>query len=180
MPPEKLIPLAIIPVMLVLVLLRNRRRRVLKPQFLWVMPAIVVPVIALGVWGSAQNPNVAHAPFGPDAWAVLAIGAVLGGIAGWYRGKTVTIEKEPDGSLRAQASPLGLILLVVLFAGRSFLRELVEGHAAQWHLNALAVTDAFLVFAMGLIVMQRVEMYIRARRILAGGSDSHVEVVAQG
>lgn len=71
-----------------------------------------------------------------------------------------------------------VILLVVLFAGRSLLRDLVESHAADWHLNALAVTDAFLVFAMGLIVMQRVEMYIRARRIQAGGTEGHVEVVA--
>ena len=110
--------------------------------------------------------------------AVLAVGGVLGGIAGWYRGKTVTIEKEPNGVLMAQASPLGLILLVALFAGRSLLRDLIEGHAAQWHLNAMAVTDAFLVFAMALIVMQRVEMYIRARRVQAGRLDDHVEVVA--
>ncbi len=177
-PPEKLIPLLMIPIMLVVVLLKNRRKRVLKPQFLWVMPAIVLPLIGLGLWGMAQNPNAAHAPFGPDAWAVLAVGGVLGGIAGWYRGKTVTIEKEPNGVLMAQASPLGLILLVALFAGRSLLRDLIEGHAAQWHLNAMAVTDAFLVFAMALIVMQRVEMYIRARRVQAGRLDSHVEVVA--
>jgi len=176
--PEKLIPLAIIPIMLVLVLLKNRRKRVLKPQLLWIMPTIVVPLIGLGIWGSAQNPNMAHAPFGPDAWAVLAVGGVLGGIVGWYRGKTVTIEREPNGVLMAQASPLGLILLVVLFAGRSLLRDLIESHAAEWHLNALAVTDAFLVFAMGLIVMQRVEMYIRARRVQAGRLDEHVEVVA--
>ncbi|MFA4899457.1 MAG: CcdC protein domain-containing protein [Brevundimonas sp.] len=178
MPPEKLIPLLMIPIMLVVVLLKNRRKRVLKPPLLWVMPAIVLPLIGLGLWGTAQNPNMAHAPFGPDAWAVLAIGGILGGVAGWYRGKTVTIEKEPDGSLMAQASPLGLILLVVLFAGRSLLRDLIESHAAAWHLNVLAVTDAFLVFAMGLIVMQRVEMYIRARRIQSGGTDSHVEVAA--
>ena len=178
MPPEKLIPLLMIPIMLGVVLLKNRRKRVLKPQLLWVMPAIVLPLIGLGLWGTAQNPNMAPAPFGPDAWAVLAVGGILGGVAGWYRGKTVTIEKEPDGSLMAQASPLGLILLVVLFAGRSLLRDMIESHAAAWHLNALAVTDAFLVFAMGLIVMQRVEMYIRARRIQSGGTDSHVEVVA--
>ncbi|VXC12301.1 CcdC protein domain-containing protein [Brevundimonas sp. G8] len=178
MPPEKLIPLLMIPIMLVVVLLKNRRKRVLKPHLLWVMPAIVLPLIGLGLWGMMQNPQMAHAPFGPAAWAVLAIGGLLGGVAGWYRGKTVTIEKEPDGSLMAQASPLGLILLVVLFAGRSLLRDLIESHAAEWHLNAMAVTDAFLVFAMGLIVMQRVEMYIRARRIQAGGTDGHVEVVA--
>ena len=138
----------------------------------------VVLVIGLGIWGSSYSPRAVHAPFGPDAWAVLALGAVLGGLAGWYRGKTVTIEKEPDGSLMAQASPLGLILLVVLFAGRAGLRDLIEAHAADWHLNAMAVTDAFLVFAMGLIVLQRVEMYIRAKRVQAGGVDPHVEVVA--
>ena len=132
MAPEKLIPLAIIPIMLVLVLLKNRRKRVLKPQLLWIMPTIVVPLIGLGIWGSAQNPHMAHAPFGPDAWAVLAVGGVLGGVVGWYRGKTVTIEREPNGVLMAQASPLGLILLVVLFAGRSLLRDLIESHAAQW------------------------------------------------
>lgn len=175
---EQLIPLAFIPVVLILVLLRNRRRRVLKPELLWVMPAIVTPLIGLGVWGSAYSPNAVHAPFGPDAWAVLALGAVLGAVAGWYRGKTITIEKEPDGSLRSQASPLGLVLVVALFGFRGVLRPLIETHAAQWHLNALAVTDAFLVFAMALIVAQRVEMFIRARRVLAGGSDSHVEVAA--
>ncbi|NBB65628.1 DUF1453 family protein, partial [Pseudomonas sp. ODNR1LW] len=106
------------------------------------------------------------------------LGGVLGGFAGWYRGKTITIEKEPDGSLMAQASPLGLILLAALFAGRTALRSLIESHAAEWHLNAMAVTDAFLVFAMGLIVLQRVEIYIRAKRVLAGGTDSHVEVAA--
>ena len=37
---------------------------------------------------------------------------------------------------------------------------------------------AFMLFAEGLIVTQRVEMYIRARRVLAGGTDSHVEVAA--
>ncbi|KDP93540.1 hypothetical protein ER13_18060 [Brevundimonas sp. EAKA] len=169
MPPEKLIPLLVFPAVLVLVLLKNRRKRPLKPQFLWIMPAIVVPLIGLGIWGSTYSPRAVHAPFGPGAWAVLA---------GWYRGKTVTIEKEPDGSLMAQASPLGLILLVVLFAGRAGLRDLIETHAADWRLNAMAVTDAFLVFAMGLIVLQRVEMYIRARRVLAGGTDSHVEVAA--
>ena len=175
---EQLIPLAFIPVVLILVLLRNRRKRVLKPQFLWVMPAIVVPLIGLGVWGSAYAPGAVRAPFGPDAWAVLALGAALGAAAGWWRGKTVTIEKEPDGSLKAQASPLGLILVVALFAFRGVLRPLVEAHAAQWRLNALAVTDAFLVFALALIVAQRVEMYIRARRVLAGQPDPHVEVAA--
>ena len=102
----------------------------------------------------------------------------LGGVAGWQRGRTITIEKEPDGSLKAQASPLGLILIIGLVAARAGLREVMEANAAAWHLDAVVVTDAFMLFAIGLIVTQRIEMYIRARRILMGGTDSHVEVAA--
>jgi hypothetical protein len=174
MSPQQLIPLAVIPVAIVLVLLRNRRKRVLRPHLLWVVPAIVGPLILLGVWGTSRA--VGAAPFDAGAWAILLVGGVLGGVAGWWRGKTITIEKEPDGSLRSQASPLGLVLVVALFAFRGVLRPLIESHAAQWRLNALAVTEAFLVFALALIVLQRVEMYIRARRILAGGSDARLEV----
>ena len=176
MSPQQWIPLAVIPIVLVLILLRNRRRRVLRPNLLWVMPAIVGPLILLGVWGSTRA--VGAAPLGLDAWAILLVGAVLGGVAGWWRGKTITIEREPDGSLRSQASPLGLVLVVALFAFRGVLRPLIESHAAQWHLNALAVTEAFLIFALALIVLQRVEMFIRARRILAGRPDDHMEVAA--
>ena len=49
--------------------------------------------------------------------------------------------------------------------------------SAEWGLNALAITDAFLLIVVGMIVMQRVEMFIRARRIQAGAGDSHVETV---
>ena len=94
------------------------------------------------------------------------------------RQETITIEKELDGSLKAQASPLGLILVVGLFAARACLREVMEVNGAAWHLDAVVVTDAFMIFAIGLIITQRVEIYIRARRILAGGADSHVELAA--
>jgi hypothetical protein len=42
----------------------------------------------------------------------------------------------------------------------------------------LAIMDAFLLFVVGMIVMQRVEMFIRARKVRAGGAVSHVEAVA--
>ncbi|MNY80750.1 hypothetical protein D3C86_2219580 [compost metagenome] len=68
--------------------------------------------------------------------------------------------------------------MIGLFAARAGLREVMQTNAAAWHLDAVAVTDAFMLFAIGLIVTQRIEMYIRARRVLAGGTDSHVEVAA--
>lgn len=178
MAPQHLIPLLVIPVVLVLVVLKNRRKRELKPHLLWVTPTIVTALILFGMWGMTMNPNAPHTTFGPAEWAMLAVGLGVGCFAGWWRGKTITIEKEPDGKLMAQASPLGIIILLGIFAGRRGLEALLEGHAAEWHLNVMALTDAFMLVAVGLIVFQRVEMFIRARRIQAGKLDSHVEVAA--
>ena len=70
--------------------------------------------------------------------------------------------------------------ILMLGAGTSGLRvrEVMEANAAAWHLDAVVVTDAFMLFAIGMIVAQRVELYIRARRILTGGADNHMEVAA--
>ena len=74
--------------------------------------------------------------------------------------------------------PLGVLILLGVFLARRGLEAVLEGHAAEWHLNVMALTDAFMLLAVGLIIFQRVEMFIRARRIRAGRLDSHVEVVA--
>ncbi len=173
MTPQTLGPLIGIGVGLTIVLLRNRRKRTLRPHLLWITPLVVTSLIGLGLWANTQHPQ-----FGLYAWIAFAAALVLGAAAGWWRGKTITIEKEPDGSLKAQASPLGLILIIALIAARTGLREVMQANAAAWHLDAVVVTDAFLVFAVGLVVAQRLEMFIRARRVLAGGSDSHVETAA--
>lgn len=173
MSPQIMGPLIGISVALIVILLRNRRKRTLRPHLLWVMPLLVTVAIGFGLWANTQHPH-----FGPFAWIAFIVALGLGCVAGWWRGKTITIEKEPDGSLKAQASPLGLILVVGLFAARAGLREVIQTNAAAWHLDAVVVTDAFMVFAIGLIVTQRIEMYIRAHRILNGGTDSHVEVAA--
>lgn len=175
MTPQQWIPFAVMPLVLLLVVARNRRARPLKPHLLWVIPALVLPLIGLGLWGSQFSPGVSHDPFGPGAWLTLLAGLVLGAVAGWWRGSTLTIRKAQDGSLSAQASPLGLILIVMLLAGRQALRPLLESHAADWHLNALALTDAFLLFAAALVVAQRIEMFIRARPIQSGEGDRHLE-----
>jgi membrane protein CcdC involved in cytochrome C biogenesis len=173
MSPQTMGPLIGIAVALIIILLRNRRKRTLRPRLLWVMPLLVTVAIGFGLWANTQHPH-----FGPLAWIAFIAALALGCVAGWWRGKTITIEKEQNGSLMAQASPLGLILVVGLLAARAGLREVMEANAAAWHLDAVIVADAFMLFAIGLIIMQRVEMYIRARRIQAGGTDGHVEVAA--
>jgi len=50
----------------------------------------------------------------------------------------------------------------------------MQSHAGEWNLDPVIIADAFMVFAIGLIIAQRVEMYIRARRIQHGERDAHV------
>ena len=178
MTPQQYAPLIVILVLLPIILLRNRAPRTLRPKWMWVTPAIIVPLMGLALWGTSMEPGADRTPFDVASWAILAVGLILGGVAGWYRGKMTTIERHADGTLKAQASPLGIILIIGLFLGRSALRSVLEPHAAAWHLNALAIADAFLLFVVGMIVVQRIEMFIRARRVLAGKTDSHVEAAA--
>ena len=174
MSPETYAPLIAIAIALPLILLRNRRPRTLHMKWMWVLPVLIVPLMGLALWGTSMDPTIDHTPFDAVSWVILTVGLILGGVAGWWRGRMTTIEKHADGTLKAQASPVGLLLIVALLFGRRALNAWLEPHAAEWGLNALAIADAFLVFVVGMIVVQRIEMFIRARRIQAGGSDAHV------
>jgi hypothetical protein len=176
MTPQQYAPLIAIGVAVPMILLRNRQARPLTPERLWIMPLVVTAFIAFGLWGMSMSPGV-HAPFGPLSWAVLGLGATLGAAFGWQRGRMTTIERRPDGSLAAKASPLGILIIVAVLAGRQAMRPWLEAHAGDWHVSPLAMQDAFLLFAWAMVVTQRVEMFIRARRIQAGGSDPHMQTV---
>lgn len=169
-----MIPLIVLAVVLPLVLLRNRRPRTLRPQFLWVMPLIVTLAIGFGLWGISQSGR-GEAPTDPVSIVILALGLILGGLAGFWRGKTTTIHKEPNGVLKAQASPAGLILIIGLLLARRSLEPWLEVHAADWGVNPLAILEAFMLFAAAMVATQRAEMFIRARRIGAGQPDAHLE-----
>ena len=173
MSPQTMGPIIGIGVALIIILLRNRRKRTLRPHLLWVMPLLVTVAIGFGLWANTQHPH-----FGPFAWIAFIVALGLGCVAGWWRGKTITITRAADGVLKAQASPLGLILIVGLLAARMGLREVMQSHADEWRLDPVIVADAFMVFAVGLIIAQRVEMYIRARRIQHGEGDAHLETAS--
>lgn len=174
---EQLIPLIVIAVVIPLVLLRNRRPRTLRPEFLWVSPLIIVLIIGGGLFAINASGKGAL-PVDPLSLLILAVGLGLGAAFGWQRGKMTTIHKEPDGTLKAQASPIGLIIVIGVLVARRALEPWLEAHAAEWHVNPLAIIEAFMLFAAGMVVTQRVEMFIRARNIRHGGTDAHVEVEA--
>jgi hypothetical protein len=171
------IALIAVAVALSLMVFRNRRPRVLRLRWMWVAPVLVVLLIGFGLWGTSYA-DPAHAPFAAVDWSLLVAGLAVGLAAGWWRGKTMVIHRDTDGQLKVQASPLGMILILGLLLGRRALSAVLEPHAADMGLAVLAVQDAFMLFAVGLVLAQRAEMYIRARRIAAGDPDSHLEVAA--
>lgn len=178
MDPQTAGPLIGVAVAVVMILLRNRRPRILRPHLMWIFPLVITALMGLAIWGTGHTPGMPHAPFHLADWGVLALGTVLGGVAGFWRGRMTTIYREPDGVLKAQASPIGLILIVALMLGRRMLAAWLEPHAASLGLSVLAVTDTFLVFVAAMFIVQRAEMWVRARHIQAGEPDAHVEAVA--
>jgi NAD/NADP transhydrogenase beta subunit len=137
---------------------RARKARPLKLEWMWVLPAVLVLATASLLW---QMP-----PHGFE-WAWLVLAFAIGGAIGWYRGRMMTITVDPaTHDLNQQASPAALIFLVALVAVRYALREGLSAEAQAWHLSAAFLTDVFVVFAMGLLSVTRLEMFIRARRLL--------------
>ena len=151
------------PLLLVfLVLRRNLRARQLKVERLWVYPAILVVIT---VFALAPNP-----PTTIGAMAALVIGLLLGGGAGWYRGRLTHITVDPEThDLTSKTSPVGVVLIVGLMVVRNGLRFYLDSHAVAGPLGAYATvaTDALLTFTVGMMSVQRLEMWQRASKLLA-------------
>jgi hypothetical protein len=138
---------------------RMTRSQPLKLERLWIVPAVFAVLAGLLL---VQAP-----PQGMD-WAWLAIALAIGGGLGWVRGSTMAIAVDPEThALNTKASPAAMIFLVALIAFRYVARSALANEATVLHLTAAFITDVTLSFAVGLLSVQRLEMAIRARRLLA-------------
>ncbi|MDQ2859169.1 MAG: DUF1453 family protein [Pseudomonadota bacterium] len=147
-------------VALVILLLRNRRPRKLRIELLWMRPLIF---LALLVTTAVAAPP----PLTGLSIALMALALGLGAALGWQRGRFIRIEVDPDThAVTARASPIGMVFILALMAARFALRGALVENSATFQLSAIAVTDALLVFAVGMMVVQNLEMWLRARRLL--------------
>ena len=154
------LPFVVIAIVLALRFRSMSRERPLRIATLW-----IVTVIYLLLAGSMMF----AVPPSPPGWGLLALGLVIGIAVGWHRGKLIRIERDPDsGELRQRASPLAMLLLVALvvlkLGARAIFGETAVAHPGS---GAMLLTDAFIGFALGLLSATRLELYLRARRILA-------------
>ena len=152
------IPLVIIVVVMAIRWKRMSQVRPLKLERLWILPAIYALV--------ATATFVATPPKGLG-WVFCAVALVLGAALGWQRGKMMRIAIDPaTHTLNQTASPAAFLFIVVLVVVRSGARAALASDNSL-HLNAFAVTDMLIALALGLFTAQRIEMYLRGRRMLA-------------
>ena len=97
--------------------------------------------------------------------AALADGAAVG----WYRARLTQISVDPaTHEITSKGTVAGMILVLSVFAIRYGLRYFLttpEG-AGALSLGATRVADALILFAVGMMIVQRIEMGLRARRLL--------------
>jgi len=155
-----LLPFVVIAIVLGLRFRSMGKERPLKLATLW-----LVPVLYLGIAGSMMF----ALPPPPLGWGLVAIGLAIGLVVGWYRGKMIHIERNAEtGELRQRASPLAMLLLLVLIVIKFGARSIFgEAAATQPGSSAMMLTDAFLGFALGLLSATRAELYLRAQRLIA-------------
>ena len=153
-----LLPFVIIAVVVGLRLRSMSRERPLNVGTLW-----IVPVVYLVLVGSM----IVTLPPSAGGWSLIVAGVAVGAVVGWHRGKLIRIERNNNGKLMQKASPLAMLLLLALIVlklgARAIFGDTAAGHPGS---AAMLLTDAFLGFALGLLSATRLELYLRARRIL--------------
>jgi hypothetical protein len=145
-------------VVLVVLAIRLKRAGVARPLRigrLWIIPTVYS---ALAVFVFVETP-----PEG-IGWAACAVALALGAAAGWWRGRMIHIEVDPaTRAVTARQSPAAVMIILLLVLARTALRGVIETSGA---VSLATVTDALIAFALGLLAVQRLETYLRARRLL--------------
>ncbi|HZU50919.1 MAG TPA: CcdC protein domain-containing protein [Sphingomicrobium sp.] len=149
------ITIGLLVIVMALRLRRMGKMRPLNLGRLWIVPALYAAIAAAMFIAS---------PFSvPIAIASIA-GLIVGATLGWMRGKMMHIEVDPEThALNQKASPAALFFLVALMIVRGGARS-VLGQSGS--VSPAMLTDPLIAFALGLLALTRVEMYLRAKRLL--------------
>ena len=131
------------------------KMRPLKLGALWIVPALYLVVAALMFVQLPPTGSVAIAS---------AVGLVIGAGVGWQRGKMMHIQVDPEThALNQKASPAAMFFLIALIVLRSGARSLLGQDS---HVTPAMLTDPLIAFALGMFTLTRLEMYLRAKRLL--------------
>jgi hypothetical protein len=157
--PQSYIPYLVIAVALIFMIRRNLGSRRIRAETLWVFPVILLAIAAVFIY---QSP-----PRNALGVAIVAVGALAGAVAGWYRGKFTHITLDPEtGVLTGKGSVIGLLIILVLIAGRMAVRAWTLSHPDKEGI-AVAVADAVFLFGFATLIVARLEIWVRCRKLMA-------------
>ena len=153
------LPFVIIAVVVALRFRSMSKERPLNVATLWIIPAVYFALIGWMLF--ALPPST-------TGWELIAGGVIIGAFLGWHRGKMIRINRNPEtGQLSQKASPLAMLLLLAIIVLKLGARAIFgEAAATQPGSGAMLLTDAFIGFALGLLSATRLELFLRARRIV--------------
>ena len=151
----QILPFAVIALVFALRWRRRDRAQRLRPGLLWIAPLIAVLGIGAGLW------FLPHPSPTPLNIAALAAALALGIGAGIARAHTVKLSRHPEtGEVMSQTGSFAIVLLLVLVGVRYVLRNEFSGP----HPAVIFIT-ASMVFALAMIVTQRVATFRRVRML---------------
>ena len=149
------ITIGIIAVVMALRLRRMGQMRPLKLGNLFIVPALYLVVAAIMF---VQLP--------PTGWVAIAcaLALAIGAAVGWQRGKMMHIHVDPETyALNQKASPAAMFFLIGLIVVRMAARGMLGQNSG---VSPAVLTDPLIAFALGMFTVQRIEMYLRAKRLL--------------
>jgi membrane protein CcdC involved in cytochrome C biogenesis len=148
-------------VILVVLALRMRRmsqERPLRIEYMWIIPALYLAIGGFLFW---RFPPVGL------MWIAVVVALGAGAALGWQRGRMMHIKVNPQThEVSQKASPAAMLFIVGLLVVRSGVREAATLGGSRFHIDLASVTDVLIAFALGLLATQRIEMYLRAKRLL--------------
>lgn len=160
-----------LPILILLPILYFRMRKLSRPQplklkRLWIRPAVILLACALVLFAPQPGTHVVR-HFTAMEWGWLVLAGALGAVGGWHFGRTMKIEVHPeDGTLVTTGGQAAILVLVMLVLVRMGLKTGVAIQAKTWHLDALLISDASIVFTAALFTVRSLEMFLRARQVM--------------
>jgi uncharacterized membrane protein len=129
-----------------------------NPYGAWILPAILLVMSALLLF---------QAKPGGMEWVWVVGLFALGLVVGYFRGKSITINRDPaTGRLLAQGSAVAIVFIILLIAARYGLSYLLQTNASAVHLRPIMANVLPAVLGAGLFTARSIEMGIRGHKVL--------------
>ena len=158
----------LVPLLVVAILARRAFRaqapRRVRPSQLWIGPVYIALAMGLVLWTSPKP--------GTFGIGLFAIGAMLGGVVGYFRALHQEFSIDPEtGNVMSKASPVATILFIGLFLVRYALNWWMTGGKAPDAVEAksaqlMLYTDTMLFFAFAMVSVSAWEVWRRTRPLV--------------